>query len=144
MYRLNNDWFINAPYMDLDFIYAVRIMHGSMYLLGYMENAETYKIQKMENVYDCKINTLLLEKTNFKDVICHVNGWNSTRREYVLHDGACIEPESYVNARDMFLQCVEPVGQVYEKNIFLFDSTRDLNRIVDVLKDGDYIFIIQE
>lgn len=135
--------FVNLPYMDLNYVYAVQVMNNAVYLLGYMEDSEHYKIKKIRNPYAYK-----LEGLDFEDIkrIREKDYKDNIRTVYNLDDNGDLMDEvvDCINERYMFLRMVNPVGKTDERAILLFESTNEFHNIVDLLKDGDYIIIVVE
>ena len=135
MIRIGDGNFIqNESFMDM--IVAIRIEKGEFYFLGWMEEAENYNIQIAKHPENC-----LLGRDCFSDFgslyesITDSEGYNQV---YVL------------NSADPYREFLSHVRS-YERNgirdkddhdIFLV-TEKELYAIADALRDGDYVFVIE-
>lgn len=135
MIRIGDGNFIqNEPYMDT--VVAIRIEKGEYYFLGWMEEAENYNIQIAKHPENC-----LLGRDCFSDFgslhesITDSEGYN---RVYVI------------NSTDPYREFLSHVRS-YERNgirdkddhdIFCVTES-ELYALADALRDGDYVFVIE-
>ena len=135
MRRMSDGTFITKQ-PDMDDIYAIRIENGEYYFLGWMEDAEGYNIQIAQQPKNC-----LLERDCFSDT-------NSLYNTITASAGyQKIDLISSANPYQEFLSHVRN----YERNgirdeddhdIFVL-AEEELYAIIDALRDGDYVFVIE-
>lgn len=134
MIRINDDAFkTTEPIMDN--VIAIRIQESNMYFLGWMECAERYNIMIANHT-----ERNLLGLDSFSDAeslyndIVSCDGYNDC--SLIAAKNPYSEFLSYIN-------CFEKDGlaDTNDHEIFCFTSA-ELYAIVDSLRDGDYIFII--
>lgn len=135
MRRMSDGTFI-AEQPDMDDIYAIRIENGKYYFLGWMENAETYNIQIANHPKNCLLDELCFwNKSCLYDSITGCNGYN---------DVSLIKSKNPYKDFLSYLKSFERNGSSEEDDheIFLV-SEEELLMISDALRDGDYVFVIE-
>jgi hypothetical protein len=151
MQRISDELFVKQKY-DPDKIVAVRVNNGEFYFLAWMENALHYKIQQAQNA-----NGYLMDRTNLifnGDIFAAVQSvkeYNNMYLLYCIDDNGNLEDEDdarYENEYEMFLtlvNCYERNGiGVKDDHDILMLSKEELSSICDMLRDGDYIFIVED
>lgn len=150
MERLNDEQFINTGY-DMDDVIAIRIKNGEFYFIGWMENAEKYKIQMMPCVDKALLERDLIMSEELYMAITTVPGYDRMDIVYEVDDaGNPIKEEDkkYTNAFDRFLSFVKNyerngVSDNEDHDIFV-TNCKELSMICDALRDGDYVFIVED
>lgn len=136
MIRINDDTFKETePIMDN--VIAIRIQKGNIYFLGWMECAENYNIMIANHP-----ERNLLDLDSFSDA-------ESLYNSIVSCDG--YNNCSLISSNDPYkeflswIKCYEKdeITDTSDHEIFCFTSP-ELYAIVDSLRDGDYIFIIDD
>ena len=151
MQRIDDENFINSNY-NLDTIVGVRIKNNELYFLAWMENAENYKIQQAMSS-----DGYLLNKANIMlngDIYTCITETKDYNSMYILYEtdenGQLLNEDDavFANAKEKFLTLIETHaenGRKSENDHDIFILTRDeLSIICDALRDGDYIFIIDD
>ena len=151
MRRISDDMFREMEY-DLDKIVGIRVKDGEFYFLAWMENAPHYKIQKAmsENGYLLDRAGIMFDG-NLYDAITTCDGYNNMYLLYNTDDEGDVTDEAaaqFEDAYDMFLsliKCYERNGSsdVDDHDIIML-SKDELSSFCDILRDGDYIFIVED
>lgn len=146
MERISDEIFIKNRY-DYDKIIALKICDGDFYLIGYMEDADHYKIKKSKyrSKYLLDKDMLMIDETP-KEAIETNSEYDSMEHLYVLNGyGVPVKLEdSTISAYEKFLSLVENHGNdPNDHDIFITDS-HELAQIIDSLKDGEYVFIFRD
>lgn len=134
MKRVSDGLFVGANY-NKDSVVGVRIKDGNLYLIGYMEDADEYSFV----IPRCWEDTVISRDSA---VVCgEICAENLDFPTYVSTEK---ENESPYEA---FLGYIRP----YERNGIsdgdhdIFEVSKDnLSDIIDALRDGDYVFILEE
>lgn len=151
MNRVSDELFVKEQY-DPDKIVAVRVKDGEFYFLAWMENAPHYKIQQAQNSDGYLMDrTGLVSDGDIFATVQAVKDYNHMYLLYCMNDDGELENEEdaqYENAHEMFLtlvNCYERNGVVAaEDHDILMLSKDELSMICDMLRDGDYIFIMED
>lgn len=151
MQRISDELFVKQAY-DLDKIVAVRVKDGEFYFLAWMENAPHYKIQQAmsSDGYLMDRGGLIFDGDIFSSVQA-TKEYNNMYLLYRTDDNGNFEDEDdakFQNAHEMFLtlvNCYERngVSDVDDHDILML-SKDELSSICDMLRDGDYIFIVTD
>lgn len=150
MERWSDERFIKAE-CNMDNVIAIRIKNGEFYFIGWMENAEKYKIQVIPCVDKALLERDLIMLEEIYTAITTVPDYNRIDIVYEVDEtGNPIKEEDkkYVNVFDRFLSFVKN----YERNgvsdngdhdIFV-TNCKELSMVCDALRDGDYVFIVED
>lgn len=151
MRRISDETFVSAN-LDMDKIVAIRVKDGEFYFLAWMENAPHYKIQQAQSS-----GGYLLDRTGLifdGDVFASVQAVKDYNHMYLLYctdDDGNLEDEDdaqYKNAYEKFLtlvNCYERNGIAAENDHdILILSKEELGSFCDLLRDGDYILVIED
>lgn len=151
MRRISDELFVKGNY-DMDGIVAIRVKDGEFYFLAWMEDAPHYKIQKAMNS-----DGYLLDRSGIVidgDVFAEVEMTKEYDNMYLLYcmdsNGNLSDEEdnAFSNAYEKFLtlvNCYERNGQSDENDHEILELTREeLSSICEVLRDGDYILIVED
>lgn len=134
MIRVDDDTFKEAK-PDMDNIIAIRIQSGNIYFLGWMECAENYNIMITNHPENNSLNldSFSDEESLYNDIVS-CDGYN---------DCSLITAKNPYSDFLSYINCFEKDGQAdtNDHEIFCFTSA-ELYAIVDSLRDGDYVFII--
>lgn len=146
MKRLSDNEFILSQ-TNMDNIYGIRIMDGEFYLMGLMEDAESYRIKKSMH---CDGD--FLERDHLISTGEILTDENMPARFAILFelDDNGRPKEEYIkdceNAYAYFLQLLRPYTRngVSDGDHDIFMLTKnEFSAICDALRDGDYIFIVE-
>ena len=151
MKRISDGIFTTSNF-NYDDIVAIRIENGEFYFLGWMEDAETYKIQMMQDYTMGKLDrdAVLCGSIYNAVTTCDGYGQNVFYGWIVDNDGIVIQKkdQAYGSAYARFLSFIRE----YERNgvfdnddhdIFYLTS-EEFQDIADVLRDGDYVFVMED
>ena len=151
MQRISDELFVKQEY-DPDKIVAVRVKDGEFYFLAWMENAPHYKIQQAQSSDGYLMDrTGLVVDGDIFETVQATKEYNNMYLLYCTNDDGEFENEDdaqYQNAHEMFLtlvNCYERngVSDVDDHDIIML-SKEELSMICDMLRDGDYVFIIED
>lgn len=135
MRRMSDGTFI-AEQPDMDGIYAIRIKNGEFYIVGWMDVAAIYNMQIVTNPEDC-----LLDRDCFSDIdslnLSIVTAINDTEIDTINSSSPYQEFLSHVRNYERNGICGED-----DHDIFLV-TEKELYAIADALRDGDYVFVIE-
>lgn len=135
MRRMSDGTFI-AGQPDMDGIYAIRIKNGEFYIVGWMDVAAIYNMQIVTNPEDC-----LLDRDCFSDIdslnLSIVTAINDTEIDTINSSSPYQEFLSHVRNYERNGICGED-----DHDIFLV-TEKELYAIADALRDGDYVFVIE-
>lgn len=151
MRRIGDEKFIRLR-PDADKVVAVRIKDGEFYFLAWMENASHYRIKQAMDPdgYLMDREALIADGDIFSCVQC-TEGYNNMYVLYGLDDDGTVvygEDRLYINEYEKFLSLISN----YERNgkqdandhdIFLL-TTDELSGICDALRDGGYVFVVED
>ena len=151
MNRICDETFINSGF-DYDDIVAIRIENGEFYFLGWMEDAEHYKIQMMTDYTFGKLIRDSVSCGSLYSAITECDGYD----QHVFYawivddDGNVIQEQeqAYKNVYERFLSFVRNyerngVSDSDDHDIFCM-TTEEFQGIADALRDGDYIFVMED
>ena len=146
MERISDEIFIKNRY-DYDKIIALKICDGDFYLIGYMEDADQYKIKKPKypSAYLLDKDILMINEAP-KEAIENNPEYNRMECLYILNDNEVTVKmeDSTITPYEKFLSLVENHGNdSNDHDIFITDS-HELAQIIDSLKDGGYVFIFND
>lgn len=137
---------------NYDDVIAIRIIKGDLYFLGWMENAEHYAIKIPRNYYQCKIerddileivNNSDIEEDNVYDYIARYVSDKAMLYEWETDDNGDLlhkEDRDCFNSYERFLDIIKATSQDEVPHIIL-TTWDELTEYIDILRDGDYIFI---
>lgn len=135
MRRMSDGTFI-AEQPGMDGIYAIRIKNGEFYIVGWMDVAAIYNMQIVTNPEDC-----LLDRDCFSDIdslnLSIVTAINDTEIDTINSSSPYQEFLSHVRNYERNGICGED-----DHDIFLV-TEKELYAIADALRDGDYVFVIE-
>lgn len=136
MKRISDEKFIEMK-PDKDRVIALKIEKEEFYFVGWMENAPNYDMQIAMNVLQCKLDReFLIGGGDLFETIQSCDGYNNM---YVLRD--------LKDAYRKFLSCIKCYERNGRKNTDdhdIFQVTVDeIIDVIDALRDGEYIFIIE-
>lgn len=135
MRRMSDGTFI-AEQPNMDGIYAIRIKNGKFYIVGWMDVAAIYNMQIVTNPEDC-----LLDQDCFSDIdslnLSIVTAINNTEIDTINSSSPYQEFLSHVRNYERNGICGED-----DHDIFLV-TEKELYAIADALRDGDYVFVIE-
>ena len=151
MNRISDERFLKMKY-NADNIVGIRIKDGEFYFIGWMENADNYKIQMPENG-----NGLLLSRDsimfdgNLYDAIITADGYNNMLYLYetdddghLIHENEKIFPDAYAEFLTL-IDCYTRDGKTEDDDHDIFITTKEeFSNVCDALRDGDYIFIFSD
>lgn len=157
MKRISDAKFVEIQ-PNKDKVIAIRIKNEKFYFLGWMENAEHYAIQLARNPYECQIDKGYIMLGSIFKAIESCEGYNNMVYAGEVNDIIFAWEEKdtktpkskdeFSNPYDEFLFYVNNyrLHGVYNKSdhdIFIL-SNEELSDVCDALRDGDYIFIIND
>lgn len=151
MKRISDEKFLAIkPYPDT--VYGIRVKDGEFYFLAWMEDAPNYRIQQatQPNGYLMDRENLIWDGNIYK-AVTSTKEYNSMNLLYNLDDNGNIindEDKEFANEYEKFLSLINP----YERNgksdpddhDILMLTNDELSSFCDLLRDGDYILIIDE
>jgi hypothetical protein len=136
----------------MDRVFALRIQEGEFYFLGWMEDAQNYRIMVPKDPMQCQLSRDLLLLGEPYTAIEACDGYQRCYLAYETNEeGHPVQEDdaAFENAYEAFLSYVNP----YERNgivssdddheIFLLGMD-EFAAIVDSLRDGDYVFLIDD
>lgn len=151
MNRICDGTFLDSGF-DYDDIVAIRIENGEFYFLGWMEDAEHYKIQMMTDYHLGKLERDSVLCSSLYNAVTECDGYE----QHVFYawivddDGNVIQKQeqSYKNAYERFLSFVKSyerngISDADDHDIFCV-TTEEFQGIADALRDGDYIFVMED
>ena len=152
MKRLSDEAFVGMQKGSYDKIIAIRIEDGDFYFLGWMEDAENYAIQIPVNSYSCMLDRDAV--VGCGDIISAIescDGYNNILYDWEMDSSGNVlhgANEKYLNAYDCFLSyvnCYEKDGlsDPDDHDIFCLNAD-EFNNIIDALRNGDYIFVLDD
>lgn len=135
MRRMSDGTFI-AEQPDMDGIYAIRIKNGEFYIVGWMDVAAIYNMQIVTNPEDC-----LLDLDCFSDI----NSLNLSIATAIID-----KKTDTINSSSPYQEFLSHVRSYAsggssdedDHDIFIF-AEKELYAIADALRDGDYVFVIE-
>ena len=135
MRRMSDGTFI-AEQPDMDGIYAIRIKNGEFYIVGWMDVAAIYNMQIVTNPEDC-----LLDLDCFSDI----DSLNLSIATAIIDKK--IDTINSSSPYQEFLSHVRSYARggssdEDDHDIFIF-AEKELYAIADALRDGDYVFVIE-
>lgn len=122
---------------SLLFVYRM----GSFYYIGMMENAEDYSIKIPQNYEACHLmRDVVIVEGDIQKAGEVTDGWN----RQMLLSNVYGEKNEFAS----FLKCVNPYYDNHgitdgDHDIFIV-TREEIASVSDVLKDGDYIFIMND
>ena len=135
MRRMSDGTFI-AEQPDMDGIYAIRIKNGEFYIVGWMESVENYNMRIVK-----KPEEGLLDRDCFSDIdslnLSIVTALNDMEIDTINSSSPYQEFLSHVRNYERNGICDED-----DHDIFIF-TEKELYAIVDALRDGDYVLVIE-
>lgn len=135
MRRMSDGTFI-AEQPDMDGIYAIRIKNGEFYIVGWMDVAAIYNMQIVTNPEDC-----LLDRDCFSDIdslnLSIATAINDMEIDAINSSSPYQEFLSHVRSYARGGSSDED-----DHDIFIF-AEKELYAIADALRDGDYVFVIE-
>lgn len=151
MQRISDETFVKMEY-DMDKIVAIRVKDGEFYFLAWMENAPHYKIQQAMNTDGYLMDRSgLIFDGNIFDCVQATDDYNHMNLLYCMDDNGNLgneDDEQYKNAHEKFLtlvNCYERNGMSDEDDHDILILTKEeLSSFCDILRDGDYVLIVEE
>ena len=150
MRRISDEKFLEIM-PNQDTVVGIRVKDGEFYFLACMENAENYKIQQAisSNGYLMDRHQLIVDGDIFS-CIQLIQEYKNMYWLYQTYNGNLIYTDEiqFQNEYEEFLSLIK----CYERNgvsnpddhDILILSKDELSSFCDLLRDGDYILIIQE
>ena len=146
MNRVSDDVFYTAGF-DLDKIIALKIENEDCHFLGWMEDAEGYKIQMATHPerYILDRDALMVNEDPYESIINN-DEFNSMTCYYILDDDGqpSYEEDKDINEYQKFLSLIENHGEDSDDHDIFVTTKREFANLCDVLKDGEYIFIFED
>lgn len=140
MKRISDETFKKGE-ADKDKIIAVRIQDGEFYYIGMMENAENYSIKIPQNYEACHLmRDVVIAEGDIQKAGEVTDGWN----RQMLLSNVYGEKNEFAS----FLKCVNPYYDNHgitdgDHDIFIV-TREEIASVSDALKNGDYIFIMND
>lgn len=152
MQRWSDERFIEEKY-NMDKIAAVRVMNGEFYFIAWMEVSPDYSIKAAKNVENCRINPdYIILMGDIMQGIYDSDGYGEPC--YILYetdsDGNPVKGDDREcgSSYEVFLslvKCHERNGVSDKDDHDIFFLTKDeVSSICVVLRDGEYVFVINE
>lgn len=151
MKRISDGNFIAQQY-DADKVVGIRVKNGEFYFLAWMENAPHYKIQQATNPNGYLLDRCrLMFDGDIYNCIIETEGYNNMYLLYETDDEGKLlhaEDKVFANAHEKFLtliNCYERNGtsDPYDHDILILTKD-ELGHFCDLLRDGDYILIVED
>lgn len=149
MKRISDELFI-TEHFDLDNIIAIRIENGEFYFLGWMENAEHYSIQMMSNYHSAKLDRDLVLGDSLYNAITTSEGYDQhVFYAWIMDDHGKLVQKGDLEYDSPYARFLSFIRN-YERNgisdqndhdIFCI-SKEEFRQVMDALRDGDYVFVI--
>lgn len=118
-------------------IIALRVQDEKVYFVGWMEDAENYKISWMNKGNELDLSSLLLNYNLYKE-ITELPGYNTMEYGWKTDDDGNVISEE--ESEDEYQAFIDLLNDGYK----IFDIGKyEICDIIDSLKDGDYVFIIE-
>lgn len=149
MRRISDENFLDLK-PNFDSVIGIRVKDGEFYFLAWMENAEHYRIQCAMNSDGYLLDrNYLIGTGNIYETITSTKEYNSMYVLWQLDDNEDLISENdkkFANEYERFLSLIKP----YERNgksnpddhDILILSEKELSSFCDLLRDGDYILIL--
>lgn len=151
MRRLDDEKFLEIK-PNPDTVIGIRIKDGEFYFLAWMEDAPHYRIQQAADSdgYLLDRSGLVIDGDIYS-CITETSQYNFMHLLYELDDDGNVineDDKEYEDEYEMFLSLIKP----YERNgvsnegdhDILVLSQDELCTICDMLRDGDYVFVMKE
>lgn len=151
MIRLNDEKFLETK-PNPDSVIGIRIKDGDIYFLAWMEDAPHYRIQQAADSDGYLLDrSKLTIDGDIYSCITETSQYNFMHLLYELdNDGNLIneDDKEYECEYEMFLSLINPYernGEVHEGDHDILSLTQqELCAIVDMLRDGDYVLVIED
>ena len=147
MKTITDNTFLKEQY-NLESIVGVRIYNGNIYFLAWMEDAIDYKIQKVMNhagylldktslMLDGDIFTCIANTVDYEDLY---SLYEVDENQNPIHE----EDKAFANTYEKFLSLMKYKLNTKEHIIILLTQAElaGLCGVCEILRDGDYIFVI--
>lgn len=118
-------------------IIALRVQDEKVYFVGWMEDAKNYKISWMNKGNELDLSSLLLNYNLYKE-ITELPGYNTMEYGWETDDdGHVISEEESEDEYQAFIDLLNDGYKIFGIGKY------EICDIIDSLKDGDYVFIIE-
>lgn len=136
MKRISDEKFIEMQ-PDKDRVIALKVEKEEFYFVGWMENAPNYDMQIAMDALRCKLDReYLIGGGDLFETIQSCDGYNNM---YVFRD----LKDAYRKFLS-YIKCYERNGRKNIDDHDIFQVTEDeIIGLIDALRDGEYIFIIE-
>ena len=151
MIRLNDEKFLETK-PNPDSVVGIRVENGKLYFLAWMEDAPHYRIQRAADSDGYLLDeTTLFFTGDIYSCVTETSQYNFMYLLYELDDDGNIvneDDKEYDSEYEMFLSLIKPyekngVADEEDHNILVL-SQDELCILCDLLRDGDYILVIEE
>lgn len=138
MKRISDEKFIETQ-PDKDRVIALKVEKGEFYFVGWMENAPNYDMQIAMDALRCKLDReYLIGGGDLFETIQSCDGYNN------MYVSRSIRERDAYRKFLSYIKCYERSGQENTDDHDIFQVTTDeIIDLIDALRDGEYIFIIE-
>lgn len=151
MKRIGDDKFLEMK-PNPDTVVGIRVKDGEFYFLAWMEDAPHYRIQQAVDYEKCMLNReYLIFDGDLLTAISCTDGYNNMYFLYELDDDGNLindDDKEFENEYEKFLtliKCYERNGASDpEDHDILMLTKEELSQFCDILRDGDYILIVED
>lgn len=151
MKRISDEMFLNTK-PNPDKVFGIRVKDGEFYFLAMMEDAEHYKIKKamISDGYMLDRGSLIFDG-NIMGNIENTSQYNKMQLLYETDDNGGLvrdDEKMYQDEYEMFLSlvnCYERNGVSDDEDHDILVLTKDeLSSFCDLLRDGDYVLVVDD
>lgn len=141
MERISDETFLEMQ-PDMDNVYAITVKDGEFYFCAWMEDAENYKIQAASSTDDCKLSRdLLIVNGDLYTAITECDGYHNA---VYMAEGDISDEEAYKEFLS-YVGCYTRDGVSDENDHDILIMTKDdICNCLDLLRDGDYIIVLDD
>lgn len=141
MKRISDELFLGMK-PDMDKVFAIRVKKEDFYFLGWMENAEDYKIQMAVSPEESLLSRdYLIGDGDLYEAVVNCDGYNNME---TLAEGDVSDEEAYQKFLSL-IQCYtrNGVSDVGDHDIFIM-TENDISNFLDLFRDGEYIIVLED
>ena len=146
MERISDETFCRGNY-EYDKIIALHIQNDGYYFLGWMEDAQEYKIQMSRYpwMYKLSEDDLIVNENPYTAIIENPQ-FNCMECLYILDSNGkpAYDEDKNINAYEKFLSIANNHGSDSEDHDIFITTTHEFSDICDSLRPGDYVFIFDD